>query len=57
MSESNNVRAPKNDISKKKKKMKSQEKPHFFKKGIPKDPETCETIKQNMYLKKYWTKK
>ena len=29
----------------------------FFKKNILKDLETNETIKQNTYLKKYWTKK
>ena len=33
------------------------EKPYIFKKHIPKDLETNETIKQNKYLKKYWTKK
>ena len=34
-------------------------KQNFFKKYIPKDLETGETIKQNKnkYLKKYWTKK
>ena len=39
MSEWDIVRAQKNEISKKKKK-KSQEKPHFLKKSIPKDIET-----------------
>ena len=29
----------------------------FLKKDIPKDFETDETIKQNKYIKKYWTKK
>ena len=29
----------------------------FKKKNIPKDLENEETIKQNKYLKKYWTKK
>ena len=29
----------------------------FFKNNIPKDLETDETINQNKYLKKYWTKK
>ena len=33
------------------------EKPYFFKKFIPKDLETDDTIKQNKYLKKYWTNK
>ena len=32
------------------------EKPHLKKKNIPKDLEKDETIKQNTYLKKYWTK-
>ena len=33
------------------------EKPYFFKKQIPKDLETDETIKQKKYLKNCWTKK
>ena len=36
---------------------KRAEKPHLKKKNIPKDLEKDETIKQNTYLKKYWTKK
>ena len=30
---------------------------YVFKKNIPKDLETDETIRQNKCLKKYWTKK
>ena len=33
------------------------ENPYFFKKNIPRDLETDGMIKQNKYLKTYWTKK
>ena len=29
---------------------------YFFKKNIPKNPETDETTKWNKYLKKFWTR-